>query len=274
LLRAISEGQFDSPRTLRADLPAGLEAIVLRAMHLAPKARFESIHALGQKLWEFASPRGQAQWKTFYFHTPEAARPAPEDRPTVERPRAGSTASLERATAPALTGPQASTIGPSSFAVTKTAVAAAVGEATSASHSDIAGESAASQAPDTASRKRARRLERWRVVLALACVAGIGVVIQRASHTSPAPGPSPGVAALPATTAPSNPRSAPRPTVPAEAVMNPTASSAPVAPTSQDPVLAPARKADPVPEMRPKRRAPRRPKAANVDQHGIGIPTE
>ena len=75
LLRAISEGTFDPPRTLRSGLPEALEAIVLRAMHVEPKQRFDSIHALGQRLWEFASPSGQAQWKTFYFHTPAATQP-------------------------------------------------------------------------------------------------------------------------------------------------------------------------------------------------------
>ena len=75
LLRAIRREHSSRRARSRPDLPEALEAIVLRAMHVSPKQRFESIHALGQKLWEFASPRGQAQWKTFYFHTPAAASP-------------------------------------------------------------------------------------------------------------------------------------------------------------------------------------------------------
>ena len=227
LLRAISEGKFDPPRTLRADLPEALEAIVLRAMHVEPKQRFDSIHALGQRLWEFASPSGQAQWKTFYFHTPAATQPpkpamtpnAPQLRelareagggtvPGRRRRRPRRRASRPRGTpAPAPTNrgpirqrrwtlvsalaktePQPSTIGPSNFAVTKTAAASGMGEPTSLSHSDIAGESALSDARDTGSRQRARRVARWRVALAVAGVAAVAVVIQRAWRTSAAGG--------------------------------------------------------------------------------------
>jgi serine/threonine protein kinase len=275
LLRAISEGKFDPPRTLRADLPEGLEAIVLRAMRLAPKERFESMHALGQRLWEFASPRGQAQWKTFYFHTPEAAQPVKAARPTEDVPRARSTASLEPASAQDKTGPQASTIGPSSFAVTKTAAAAGVGDLTGASHSDIAGESAVSEAPASARGTRARRLGRWGVIVALAGITGIGVVIQRASQTSPPAGPTrAGAAVIPAQTKPSDSALRPRTNDPPAAVAAPMPSSTAVAPASQAPVVAATKKADPMPGTKPKRRASRRPKSANVDQHGIGIPSE
>jgi serine/threonine protein kinase len=65
LLGAIAEGRFDAPRTLRPDLPQSLEAVVLRAMHVSPARRYESIRALGQGLWEFASARGRARWRTF-----------------------------------------------------------------------------------------------------------------------------------------------------------------------------------------------------------------
>jgi serine/threonine protein kinase len=53
------------PRPLgerRADLPAGLPAIVERAMHAAPGERFPSMRALGHALVPFASPRAQAIW--------------------------------------------------------------------------------------------------------------------------------------------------------------------------------------------------------------------
>src|SRR5262249_47984167 len=69
LLRAIAQGRFDPPRALRPDLPEGLQAIVLRAMNGSPALRFESIYALGQRLWEYASPRGQGEWKAFYFQS-------------------------------------------------------------------------------------------------------------------------------------------------------------------------------------------------------------
>jgi len=73
LLRAIEAGRFQSPRAHRPEIPLPLEAIVLRAMHVNPTERFDSVHALGQALWTFASSRGQVEWKNYYFHTPPAS---------------------------------------------------------------------------------------------------------------------------------------------------------------------------------------------------------
>ncbi len=73
LLRAIEAGRFQGPRGHRPEIPPPLEAIILRAMHVNPSDRFESVHALGQALWTFASSRGQVEWKDYYFHTPPAS---------------------------------------------------------------------------------------------------------------------------------------------------------------------------------------------------------
>jgi serine/threonine protein kinase len=73
LLRAIEAGRFQGPRAHRPEIPLPLEAIILRAMHVDPAQRFESVHALGQALWTFASSRGQVEWKNYYFHTPPAS---------------------------------------------------------------------------------------------------------------------------------------------------------------------------------------------------------
>jgi serine/threonine protein kinase len=67
LLRAIETGTFESPRKFRSDLPDVLEAIVLRAMHVSPSERFESVYALGQRLWDLASPRSQEEWRSYYL---------------------------------------------------------------------------------------------------------------------------------------------------------------------------------------------------------------
>ncbi len=81
LLRAIEAGRFAAPHTFRPDLPEELEAIVLRAMHVSPSERFESVYALGQRLWYLASPRSQEEWRSYYrptqrAHEPGAAGPA------------------------------------------------------------------------------------------------------------------------------------------------------------------------------------------------------
>jgi serine/threonine-protein kinase len=70
LLKAIEVGRFPSPRIYRPEIPELLEAIVLRAMSADPTQRFESVHALGQALWSFASARGQIEWRNYYFNTP------------------------------------------------------------------------------------------------------------------------------------------------------------------------------------------------------------
>ncbi|HVV17502.1 MAG TPA: serine/threonine-protein kinase [Polyangia bacterium] len=54
-----------------ANLPPALDAVLARATRLAPAERFESVYALGRELLEFASQRGQAQWRRYY--QPEAA---------------------------------------------------------------------------------------------------------------------------------------------------------------------------------------------------------
>jgi serine/threonine protein kinase len=74
LLRAIETGTFASPRRFRTDLPEALEAIVLRAMHVSPSERFESVYALGQRLWELASPRSQEEWRSYYLPRSRAGR--------------------------------------------------------------------------------------------------------------------------------------------------------------------------------------------------------
>ncbi len=74
LLRAIETGTFESPRTFRSDLPEALEAIVLRAMHVSPSERFESVYALGQRLWDLASPRSQEEWRSYYLSRSRGGR--------------------------------------------------------------------------------------------------------------------------------------------------------------------------------------------------------
>jgi serine/threonine-protein kinase len=74
LLRAIEAGRFEPPHKFRPDLPQALEAIVLRAMHVSPSERFESVYALGQRLWELASPRAQEEWRGYYHPQSRIAR--------------------------------------------------------------------------------------------------------------------------------------------------------------------------------------------------------
>jgi serine/threonine-protein kinase len=75
LLRAIETGNFEAPRKLRPELSPELEAILLRAMHVSPSDRFESVYALGQRLWDLASPRAQEEWRGYYLPQSRGPRP-------------------------------------------------------------------------------------------------------------------------------------------------------------------------------------------------------
>jgi serine/threonine protein kinase len=73
LLKAIARGDFAPPRSLRPEIPEALEAIILRAMSVATADRFESVYALGQQLWPFASGLGRRNWERFYTTAPDDA---------------------------------------------------------------------------------------------------------------------------------------------------------------------------------------------------------
>jgi hypothetical protein len=246
LMRAIQEGKFEPPRKLRPDLPEALEALILRAMHVSPKDRFESIHALGQSLWQFASPRGQAQWKTFYFHAPPSGRDAAQAASSPSTP-IDPTASLDKVAALATTAPlRPVSFGTEGVSATKTDAPVARADA---SHSDIAGESALSgDVRDTISRKRGRRRARLRLALVLAGAVAVAGVVMRPSRT-PAPASLPSVAPL--------------------AVAPPQSSPPHLPPPARS---EPASKASPAP--RPKRHATRREQRPTIDQQGIGIPAD
>jgi serine/threonine-protein kinase len=80
IMRAIAEGRFPPPRARRHDLPAAVEAIVMRAMDMVPDRRYESVHALGRALLPFASAKARVLWSDYYgaARAPAAvAAPAP-----------------------------------------------------------------------------------------------------------------------------------------------------------------------------------------------------
>lgn len=70
IVKNIVEGRFAPPRTYRPDLPADLEAVVLKAMATEPAGRFDSVHEMGIPLLPFATERGKRQWSDFYSRVP------------------------------------------------------------------------------------------------------------------------------------------------------------------------------------------------------------
>jgi serine/threonine protein kinase len=72
VIKNIVEGRFAPPRTYRPDMPAGLEAVVMKAMAAEPDGRFASVYEMGVALLPFASERGKRQWSDFYSRAPLA----------------------------------------------------------------------------------------------------------------------------------------------------------------------------------------------------------
>jgi eukaryotic-like serine/threonine-protein kinase len=299
LLRAIQEGAFEPPRTHRAELPEPLEAIIVRAMRVSIKDRFESIHALGQALWKFASPRGQTQWKNFYFHTPiPGSTPAVRDATYEPHALQAMAAAAARAQAAkpnaAAIDPTASLVEVRAFATTArlravrvategmgaTKTAAGARAPSESSHSDIAGESAVSDIRDTISRKRTRRVARLRVVLVLAgAIAALSFAIRQARK--PRPPPRQQIAAPTAVTMPvaPPPRVPAPPLAPSPEPARRAAAAARVEPSlarRREPTAPIARRAasKKPPAPRPKTHATPRDTRPTIDRQGIGIPAD
>jgi len=200
LLRAIEVGRFRGPRAHRSDIPEALEAIVLRAMHTNPEERFESVHVLGQRLWDFASSRGQVEWKNYYFHSPPVAMPAKSTLRGV--PLAPGPAGVDEPARPG--GPvepfaptevlgkpeieQPAALSPQLFISTK--LARPVGTDADAPVESAGEKSASDGAPDRARRRRWMLLLGAAGLLAVGLYAGRGLLYRGAAPGSASPSPA------------------------------------------------------------------------------------
>jgi len=62
MLRAIGDGAYPTPRSVRPDLSEEIEFVITRAMQLDPAQRFPSTRALGAALLPFASDHARVLW--------------------------------------------------------------------------------------------------------------------------------------------------------------------------------------------------------------------
>lgn len=85
-MNAIVAGEHPPPRAIVPELPAALDAVIERAMHVDPTLRFPSVAAFARSLQKFASPAVQWLWApVFDARPPELAAPAPvSSLPTVD----------------------------------------------------------------------------------------------------------------------------------------------------------------------------------------------
>ncbi|HVT08397.1 MAG TPA: serine/threonine-protein kinase, partial [Polyangia bacterium] len=97
LFRAISAGNPPSPRARRSDIPAELDAIVMRAMTADPRARFPGVADLRRALLPFGSRPGEAAAAPGRRRAPsspaievEAATPSPFVRTLIPETHAES----------------------------------------------------------------------------------------------------------------------------------------------------------------------------------------
>jgi tRNA A-37 threonylcarbamoyl transferase component Bud32 len=88
MMNAIVAGEHPPPRALHPELPAALDAVIERAMHVDPTLRFPSVGAFARSLQKFASPAVQWLWApVFDVRPPELSAPAPvSSLPAVAAP--------------------------------------------------------------------------------------------------------------------------------------------------------------------------------------------
>ena len=87
VMHSIGEGTFALPRKLRPDIPAALEAVIVRAMSGRPQQRFESVHGLGRSLLPMASSKRRVIWSDYYERDrPPVSPSAPPSFPDPPRP--------------------------------------------------------------------------------------------------------------------------------------------------------------------------------------------
>jgi serine/threonine-protein kinase len=75
ILKNIAEGRYPPPRSRRPDLPAAMEALIVRSMNLDPNTRYGSVKEMGAALLEFASPQARVMWSSFFGNAP-ASQPS------------------------------------------------------------------------------------------------------------------------------------------------------------------------------------------------------
>ncbi|MDB4931785.1 MAG: putative serine/threonine-protein kinase pknH, partial [Myxococcaceae bacterium] len=79
LLKRVVEGDAPAPRSLRAELPAAFERMIVRAMRVEPGDRFSSVEALAAELVTFAGAPARTTWEPLLARA-SAPPAAPGDR--------------------------------------------------------------------------------------------------------------------------------------------------------------------------------------------------
>jgi eukaryotic-like serine/threonine-protein kinase len=94
VFQAIVAGAPMRPRERRPEISPEMEEVVLRAMHLNPKLRFESAEQLGRALLRFASERERLIWEEAFSEPRAETRPFPPMTDATPPPRPAPTTPL------------------------------------------------------------------------------------------------------------------------------------------------------------------------------------
>jgi serine/threonine protein kinase len=83
VLRQIGDGAIEPPSTHMSGVPTAFEEVLMKALSLDPRDRYESMYAFGRALLPFASARTATQWQGPFQREPEpsAVPPVDFDRP-------------------------------------------------------------------------------------------------------------------------------------------------------------------------------------------------
>src|SRR4051812_24868548 len=73
VLRQIGDGAIEPPSSYASEVPPAFEAVLMKALSLDPRDRYESMYAFGRALLPFATPRSAAAWQAAFLREPQAS---------------------------------------------------------------------------------------------------------------------------------------------------------------------------------------------------------
>ena len=71
VLRQIGDGAIEPPSSYASDVPPAFEEVLMKALALEPRDRYESMYAFGRALLAFATARTAAQWQAVFQREPQ-----------------------------------------------------------------------------------------------------------------------------------------------------------------------------------------------------------
>jgi serine/threonine-protein kinase len=111
VLRQIGDGAIEPPSTFATEVPPAFEQVLMKALSLDPRERYQSMYGFGRALLPFAPARSSAQWQGAFQREPlpsglSSVSVAIDKQPSSTRVRTLRQGSVPRQPAPAAPEPQ------------------------------------------------------------------------------------------------------------------------------------------------------------------------